>query len=131
MKSERLKAVIAKTKLCRTPMHNEQEKLPPTAQILNELKGIKMIENINEIVEKILPSYQCGGLDRLYLEGAIKSGALVTKQEFDEVISLLDGAYTIIEIWKAESPAQIEWKKNWIESSRKIFSAIRNQEVKP
>lgn len=31
-----------------------------------------------------------------------------------EILSLLDGAYEIVEIWKATSPSQIEWKKKWL-----------------
>ena len=38
---------------------------------------------------------------------------------YKEAQSLIDGAYDIIELWKAESPAQIEWKKRWLENARK------------
>jgi hypothetical protein len=32
----------------------------------------------------------------------------------NELLSLIDGCIDIVEIWKAESPAQIEWQKNWL-----------------
>lgn len=34
-----------------------------------------------------------------------------------ELLSLVDGALEIVTIYKAESPAQIEWKKNWIKKA--------------
>jgi hypothetical protein len=35
-------------------------------------------------------------------------------------IELLDGAYDIIEIWKAESPAQIAWKQAWLTKAKEL-----------
>jgi hypothetical protein len=35
-------------------------------------------------------------------------------------IELLDGAYDIIEIWKAESPAQIAWKREWLAKAKEL-----------
>jgi hypothetical protein len=32
----------------------------------------------------------------------------------------LDGAYDIIEIWKAESPAQIAWKQAWLTKAKEL-----------
>ncbi len=32
--------------------------------------------------------------------------------------SMVDGASVIVELWKAESPAQIEWKKSWLERAK-------------
>lgn len=37
-----------------------------------------------------------------------------------ELKSLVDGASVIVEMWKAESPAQIEWKKRWIDKAREL-----------
>ena len=42
-----------------------------------------------------------------------------TKPEF-ALVELIDGAYDIIEIWKAESPAQISWKKAWMAKAREL-----------
>jgi hypothetical protein len=36
------------------------------------------------------------------------------------LVELIDGAYDIIEIWKAESPAQIAWKKAWMAKAREL-----------
>jgi hypothetical protein len=35
-------------------------------------------------------------------------------------IELLDGAYDIIEIWKAESPSQKAWKTAWLSKAREL-----------
>ena len=35
-------------------------------------------------------------------------------------IELLDGAYDIVEIWKAETPSQIAWKSAWLAKARKL-----------
>lgn len=42
-----------------------------------------------------------------------------SKREIDS-LELLDGAYDIIEIWNAATPAQIEWKKNWLVKAREL-----------
>lgn len=36
------------------------------------------------------------------------------------LVELIDGAYDIIEIWKAEAPAQIAWKKAWMAKAREL-----------
>ena len=36
------------------------------------------------------------------------------------LMELVDGALPIVEIFDAESPSQIEWKKNWIKTARKL-----------
>ena len=41
------------------------------------------------------------------------------KNRYEEAQSLIDGVYEIVELWKAESPSQIEWKKRWLENARK------------
>lgn len=35
-------------------------------------------------------------------------------------IELLDGAYDIIEIWKAESPSQVAWKRAWLAKAKEL-----------
>ena len=35
-------------------------------------------------------------------------------------LELIDGAYDIVELWKAETPAQVAWKKDWMEKARKL-----------
>lgn len=36
--------------------------------------------------------------------------------------TLVDGALPIVELWKAESPAQIEWKKRWVKNAREALA---------
>lgn len=36
-----------------------------------------------------------------------------------ELVELVDGAYEIVELFNATSPAQIEWKRAWLEKARK------------
>jgi len=40
--------------------------------------------------------------------------------EGDEALSLVDGAYEIVELYKAESPAQKAWKKRWIKRANAL-----------
>lgn len=37
-----------------------------------------------------------------------------------ECFELMDGAYDIIEMWKAQSPSQIAWKKSWLTKAREL-----------
>ena len=39
--------------------------------------------------------------------------------DYHDARSLIDGCYEIVELWKAETPSQIEWKRKWLESARK------------
>lgn len=34
--------------------------------------------------------------------------------EIDRLRGLIDGAMDIVEIWRAESPSQIKWKRDWL-----------------
>lgn len=36
-----------------------------------------------------------------------------------DAISLLDGCYEIIELFKPESPSQVIWKQKWLAGARK------------
>lgn len=38
----------------------------------------------------------------------------------EEMRSLIDGCYEIVELFKAESPAQIAWKKKWLAKAREF-----------
>ncbi len=40
----------------------------------------------------------------------------------DEMLSLIDGAYEIVELWKSDTPSQKAWKSNWL-SKAKSFGA--------
>ena len=33
------------------------------------------------------------------------------------LLELVDGAMGIVELWKVESPAQVEWQKKWLASA--------------
>lgn len=36
------------------------------------------------------------------------------------LLSLIDGAYDVVELSKSESPAQKEWKKEWLAKARMV-----------
>jgi len=40
------------------------------------------------------------------------------KAEIESLKSLIDGAKVAVELFEATSPAQIEWKKNWLRNAR-------------
>ena len=37
-----------------------------------------------------------------------------------ELAELVDGCYTIVELYKPQSPAQEAWRKNWLEKARRL-----------
>lgn len=41
-----------------------------------------------------------------------------TEAESAAATSLVDGAYNIVELWEAETPSQIEWKRKWLNDAR-------------
>lgn len=47
------------------------------------------------------------------------------KAALEEAKALLYGAMTVVELWEAQSPAQIEWKKIWIKNARKALEEKR------
>lgn len=40
--------------------------------------------------------------------------AMAKDEQIQELLSLVDGAYEIVEIYKPESPSAIEWRKRWL-----------------
>lgn len=47
-------------------------------------------------------------------------------RERDEARALVDGAKPIVELWNAQSPAQIEWKRNWLAKATEALSDANN-----
>jgi hypothetical protein len=43
----------------------------------------------------------------------------VSKSTIEELLSLVDGCYEVVELWPAASSSQIEWKKRWLERARR------------
>jgi hypothetical protein len=39
-------------------------------------------------------------------------------EKYETLISLLDGAMPVVELWNVTTPSQIEWKKNWLINTR-------------
>jgi len=37
------------------------------------------------------------------------------------LVSMIDGASVCVELFKAETPAQIKWKRDWLLKHRKIM----------
>ena len=37
-----------------------------------------------------------------------------------ELLSLIDGAYEIVELFIAKTPAQFEWKREWLKKAREV-----------
>lgn len=38
----------------------------------------------------------------------------------DELASLVDAAFEIVELYKPSSPSQVQWKKDWLSKARKL-----------
>jgi hypothetical protein len=49
------------------------------------------------------------------------------KKEFSEALSLVDGVTEVIEIYKAQSPAQQVWKMNWLFNAHELIN--KNSEI--
>lgn len=41
-------------------------------------------------------------------------------EELEHAMSLVDGAYDVVELHQPETPAQVEWKARWLEQARKL-----------
>ena len=41
------------------------------------------------------------------------SGQIMAADRMEEMLSLIDGAYPIVEAWAAEGPGQTDWRKQW------------------
>jgi hypothetical protein len=42
------------------------------------------------------------------------------QKRMTELEELVDGCYTIIELHNPSSPAQLEWKKNWLDKAKRL-----------
>lgn len=63
-----------------------------------------------DIVMSHWPNHACDGRD---------NGLSVLARE-QTMMSLLDGAYEIVEMWKATVPSQFVWKENWLRKVREL-----------
>lgn len=59
----------------------------------------------------------CNSVRQTLKKHGVKVGGCI---KCNELLSLVDGCYEIIEIYKPQSPAQVEWKKRWLEKARKL-----------
>jgi len=41
-------------------------------------------------------------------------------ENYETLKSLIDGAMPVVEIWKAETPAQEVWKEKWLRQAREV-----------
>ena len=46
------------------------------------------------------------------------------KEKMQLALSLIDGAYNIVELWKAETPYQIQWKKEWLKKAKTLIDGL-------
>lgn len=37
---------------------------------------------------------------------------------------LVDGCYNVVELWKPESPSQVEWRKDWLKKAKKLVPHV-------
>jgi hypothetical protein len=44
------------------------------------------------------------------------------EKENSELLTLVDGVEDIVELFKPESPAQVEWKNRWLSKARKLIN---------
>jgi hypothetical protein len=59
--------------------------------------------------------------------GKIKAACIALKAEDAVLKSLIDGAMPVVEIFKAETPAQEVWKEKWLRQARKIVEKRNRQ----
>jgi hypothetical protein len=56
-------------------------------------------------------------------EDAWDTATETAKAKYDDARSLLDGCYEIVELFNPETPSQVEWRQQWLESARKHGSS--------
>jgi len=49
-----------------------------------------------------------------------------TPEQIRQLLSLVDGAKTTVELFKAESPYQIKWKEEWLKTARELLKLAEN-----
>ncbi len=48
-------------------------------------------------------------------------------ERFERALELIDGCEDIVESFKAESPAQEEWRYKWLRDARRLLKEVRNE----
>lgn len=43
-----------------------------------------------------------------------------SKDQRKAAVELIDGAYDVVELWQAESPAQVAWKAAWLAKAKEL-----------
>lgn len=51
-------------------------------------------------------------------------------EKYEKLISLLDGAYSTVELWEPITPSQIEWKDNWLTDTQNEIGLYRSLNIK-
>ena len=62
----------------------------------------------------------------------IKAGCLQTRlrgcdymeTKIGAALTLIDGAYNIVELWEAKTPYQKQWKKRWLATAKKLVDGL-------
>lgn len=49
-------------------------------------------------------------------------GVSISAVKQDDLLSLIDGAMSAVELFSTETPSQIAWKNNWVKQARKALS---------
>jgi hypothetical protein len=63
---------------------------------------------------------------RIKMDKTIKNGkikptcGLFSKHRDVAAVELIDGAYEIVELWRAEFPSQKKWQKAWLKKAREL-----------
>lgn len=73
-------------------------------------KGVKKEDFIN-YKEKI----------SLIATGTVGREIFRLEEELSKALSLIDGAYEVVELFKPSTPAQVEWKKDWLTLAAQYF----------
>ena len=47
----------------------------------------------------------------------------IIRKSPEEALGLIDGAYTLVELYKPEGPYNVEWRKKWLAKARE-FGAV-------
>ena len=52
------------------------------------------------------------------------NGVSISALSAENLLSLIDGAKDVVELFEAKSPAQIVWKNNWLTKGKIIFKIL-------
>ena len=119
IRTERQRAESAEAQLSRIRLGMGDDYGDDPVEVINHLKA--QLTAQKEEIERLSKEKTeyidcCDALTKTH-QALTASKEMVSKLDY-----LVDGASVIVELWKAESPSQIQWKKDWLADAKKVLN---------